>query len=604
MATGQLTDEELFSELKSFGFTPGPVSENTRPVYLKKLKKLRDEQQQKSTRLGKNRNGGNGSYTATAAGASGLGARPASNDVTHRSPGARPVLIEKRTGGAGKFVLGFSSDESDVEDPKKKRGANHSGRRDRGSAYHQQQQQQQQQQPPIRPTTGARKSLGVAVRTSGSNNSSPAGLLEGRRSGPGSLGWADRGKSSLDVSQAADGYDEEEAGYQGETEREDSRSLNGNRASYSLNTSSKLVGDYSDSEEEEEEEGVITSGQDRQRDRRLQQHSSRRSHSSSKPSPRRAARGSESGRGTTTGMPGRLSDTPGARRSPLDMMGGREEEEEEEEEGKKRGTGESSLSGGLLRRHYPRGTIYVSAVTVESDRGSPGESSGNNSPSSAYNKTHVDSGDGATSSSSNRFSIGLRPRFSNYNTLSATYRPNHANHSGPNHAYSQSSLKPKHTVPEDELLQQFKREEVGSSTGGWGFSAHYLSMLLLIAACLFFLLLGLMYLRMRGSGASEVDVVIKQHPFGSEFDSSYDKTEKDTILKLLLNLHDHLAHIAGQHDCTDPEQQPTNRSLSMKEASDYLAQQNEQYRNWVLLSLEWIIRTGEDVGIRYILFLF
>uniref|UniRef100_A0A4W5L1E7 LEM domain containing 3 n=1 Tax=Hucho hucho TaxID=62062 RepID=A0A4W5L1E7_9TELE len=558
MATGQLTDEELFSELKSFGFTPGPVSENTRPVYLKKLKKLRDEQQQKSTRLGKNRNGGNGSYTATAAGASGLGARPASNDVTHRSPGARPVLIEKRTGGAGKFVLGFSSDESDVEDPKKKRGANHSGRRDR-----------------------ARKSLGVAVRTSGSNNSSPAGLLEGRRSGPGSLGWADRGKSSLDVSQAADGYDEEEAGYQGETEREDSRSLNGNRASYSLNTSSKLVGDYSDSEEEEEEEGVITSGQDRQRDRRLQQHSSRRSHSSSKPSPRRAARGSESGRGTTTGMPGRLSDTPGARRSPLDMMGGREEEEEEEEEGKKRGTGESSLSGGLLRRHYPRGTIYVSAVTVESDRGSPGESSGNNSPSSAYNKTHVDSGDGATSSSSNRFSIGLRPRFSNYNTLSATYRPNHANHSGPNHAYSQSSLKPKHTVPEDELLQQFKREEVGSSTGGWGFSAHYLSMLLLIAACLFFLLLGLMYLRMRGSGASEVDVVSK-YPAPS-------KMELPQRLMLILSP-------SGQHDCTDPEQQPTNRSLSMKEASDYLAQQNEQYRNWVLLSLEWIIRTGEDVG--------
>ncbi|XP_029599579.1 inner nuclear membrane protein Man1-like [Salmo trutta] len=611
MATAQLTDEELFSELKSFGFTPGPVSENTRPVYLKKLKKLREEQQQqKGTRAGKTRNsggsinnssgGGNSSYTAA-------GARPASNDVTHlstnsRSPGGRPVLNEKRTGGAGKFVLGFSSDESDVEDPKKKRGANHSGRRDRGSAYHHQQQQQQ-----VRPTTGAttatRKSLGVAVSTS-RNNSSPAGLLEGRRSGPGSLGWVDRGKSSLEVSRAAEvkGYDdepEEEGDFQGETER-DSRSLNGNRASYSLNTSSKLVGDYSDSEEEEEEEGGITYGQDRQRDRHLQQHYSRRSHSS-KPSPHRSARGSESGQETTTGMAIRLNDTPGASRSRLDMMGGRgEEEDDEEEEGKKRVPGESSLSGSLLRRHYPRGTMYVSAVTGGSDRGSPGESSGNNSPSSAYNKNHTDSGDGGTSSSSSRFSIGLRPRFSNYNTLSATYRPNHSNHSGPNHAYSQSSLKQKHTVPEDELLQQFKREEVGSSTGGWGFSAHYLSMFLLMAACLFFLLLGLMYLRMRGSGASEVDVVIKNHPFGSEFDSSYNKMEKDTILKLLLNLHDHLAHIAGQHDCTDPEQQQANRSLSMKEASDYLVQQNEQYHPWVLLSLEWIIRTGEDVGIRLI----
>ncbi|KAM9403393.1 inner nuclear membrane protein Man1 isoform 1-T1 [Salvelinus alpinus] len=610
MATAQLTDDELFSELKSFGFIPGPVSENTRPVYLKKLKKLREEQQQKGTRAGKNRNsgsiinnssgGGNGSYTA--AGASGFEARPASRDVKHlspssRSPGGRPVLNEKRTGGAGKFVLGFSSDESDVDDPKKKRGANHSGRRDRGSAYQQQQQ--------IRPTTGAdsatRKSLGVAVSTS-SNNSSPTGLLEGRRSGPGSLGWVDRGKSSLEVSRAAEvkDYDEEpeeEGDFQGETER-DSRSLNGNRASYSLNTSSKLVGGYSDSEEEEE--GEILYGQDRQRDRRLQQHYSRRSHSS-KPSPHRSARGSESGQETTLGMEIRQNDTPGASRSRLDMMGGRGEEDDEEEEGKKRGPGESSLSGSLLRRHYPRGAIYVSAVTGESDRGSPGESSGNNSPSSAYNKNHIDSGDGATSSSSSsRFSIGLRPRFSNYNSLSATYRSNHSNHSGPNHAYSQASLKQKHTVPEDELLQQFKREEVGSSTGGWGFSAHYLSMFLLMAACLFFLLLGLMYLRMRGSGASEVDVVIKNHPFGSEFDSSYNKMEKDTILKLLLNLHDHLAHIAGQHDCTDPEQQQANRSLSLEEASDYLAQQNEQYRDWVLLSLEWIIRTGEDVGIRLI----
>uniref|UniRef100_A0AAZ3Q012 Inner nuclear membrane protein Man1 n=1 Tax=Oncorhynchus tshawytscha TaxID=74940 RepID=A0AAZ3Q012_ONCTS len=555
MATAQLTDDELFSELKSFGFTPGPVSENTRPVYLKKLKKLREEQQQKGgTRAGKNRNsgssinnngssGGNGSYTAAAAaGASGCGARPASRDVTPRSPGGRPVLNEKRTGGAGKFVLGFSSDESDVEDPKKKRGVNHSGRRDRGSAYQQQQ---------IRPTTGAatatRKSLGVAVSTS------------------------------------MKGYDEEpeeDDDFQGETER-DSRSLNGNRASYSLNASSKKVGDYSDSEEEEE--GGIISGQDLQRDRRLQQHYSRRSHSS-KPSPYRSARGSENGQETTGGMAIRLNDTPGASRSRLDMMGGRGEEEEEEE-GKKRSPGESSLSGSLLRRHYPRGTIYVSAVMGESDRGSPGESSGNNSPSSAYNKNHIDSGDGATSSSSSRFSIGLRPRFSNYNSLSATYRPNHSNHSGPNHAYSQSSLKQKHTVPEDELLQQFKREEVGSSTGGWGFSAHYLSMFLLMAACLFFLLLGLMYLRMRGSGASEVDVVGK-YP--------------DTILKLLLNLHDHLAHIAGQHDCTAPEQQQANRSLSLKEASDYLLQQSEQYRHWVLLALEWIIRTGEDVGIRLI----
>lgn len=405
------------------------------------------------------------------------------------------------------------------------------------------------------------------------SNNSFLGPPESRRSGSGTLGWVDRGKSSLEVSHSAEaegsGYEEpEEDDYQGKNER-DSRSLNGSRASY-LNTS-KLVGDYSDSDEEEEED---ISEIDRQRDHRL---NSRRSLPKSALSPFRSARGSESGQENTGGAI-RVNDTPGARS--LDMVGDRGEEEEEED-GKKRGPGESALSGGLLSRSYPRQSIYVSAAMGKS---------GNNSPS-AYNKNHVDSGDGATSSS--RFSIGLRPRFSS-STLSATYRPNHSNHVGPNHAYSQATLKQKHMVPEDELLQQFKREEV-SSTGG--FSAHYLSMFLLTAACLFFLLLGLMYLRMRGSGASDVDVVTKNHPFGSDFDTSYNKSEKNLILNLLLHLHDHLANIAGEHDCGDQENQ-TNRSLTMEEASEYLVGQNEDYKGFVVTSLEWIIRTGEDVGIR------
>ncbi|XP_035531048.1 inner nuclear membrane protein Man1-like [Morone saxatilis] len=72
--------------------------------------------------------------------------------------------------------------------------------------------------------------------------------------------------------------------------------------------------------------------------------------------------------------------------------------------------------------------------------------------------------------------------------------------------------------------------------------------------------------------------------------------EKDLILKLLLNLHHHLAYIAGQHDCGD--QQHPNRSLSMDEASAYLLAQNPEFKNFILTSLEWIIRTGQDVGIR------
>ncbi|KAJ7987986.1 hypothetical protein DPEC_G00318940 [Dallia pectoralis] len=602
MATTQLTDEELFSELKRFGFTPGPVTENTRPVYLKKLKKLREEEQQQqrgAARAAKNRNGGNSSLTA--AGASGLADRPASGDVTHlsstRSAGGRPARNEKRPGDAGKFVLGFSSDESDAEAPQKKRGPNHSGRRDRGTAY-------QQPQQATRPTTGApsaaRRSLGVAV-SSNSHSSPPAGLLEGRRSVPGSFVWGDRGKSSLGVSRGVEGrvYGEEPEEEE-DCEAENDRgigSLNGSRASFVHKTSSKLVTDYSDSDEEEEEE-EFRSVLDPQRDCRVPPQCSRRSYIARLSPPHRSARGSESSQEKTASSTIRLSDTPGAGRS-LDMTGGAEEEEKGDVE-KKRGPGESTPSGGLLRRHNPWGTIYVSAATGRSDRDGPGEAGGNNSPSSVYNKNHVDSNASSTGSSSGRFSIGLRPRFSNYSTLSSAYRPNHSNHGGPNHAYSQARLKQKHTMPEDELLQQFKREEVGSSAAGWGFSAHYLSMFLLFAACLFFLLLGLVYIRMRGSGISDVDAVSKNHPFGTEFDNSYNKTEKDIILKLLLNLHDHLADIAGQHDCTDPENR-LNRSQSLQEATDYLLQQNEKYSGLVLTSLEWIIRARPvDVGIRLI----
>ncbi|XP_071773365.1 inner nuclear membrane protein Man1 [Centroberyx gerrardi] len=535
MAAAQLTDEELFSELKRFGFTPGPVTENTRPVYLKKLKKLREEQQQRGSRPGKTRS--SGGINSTAGGGNTAGARPASHDVTHLSSSRRP--------GRKSSVLGFSSDESDAETPLKRRGLNHSDRRDRGSGF--------LQQPQIRPTgtpSAARKSHGGAGSTANTNNSSPG--PDGHRSG--SLGWGDRAKSSPEA--GGRGYEEpgEEDEDEGEAEK-DSRSLNGSRASY-LNTS-KLAGDYSDSDEED---GGL-SALDRQRDRLA----SRRSHPKTASPPHRVGRGSE------TGGAVRADDPPGS----LDMVGDRGEGEEN---GRKRG--ESALSGGLLSRSFPRRSIYVS---LAGDHG--GE---------AGHKNHVDGEEGASSSSStSRFSIGLRPRFSNYSSLSQTYRANHSNHTGPNHAYSQAALKQKLSVPEEELLQQFKREEVSSSGG---FSAHYLSMFLLTAACLFFLLLGLMYLRMRGSGASEVDVVIKNHPFGSEFDSSYDKKEKDLILKLLLNLHDHLAHIAGQHDCGD--QQHPNRSLSMEEAAVYLQGQNQEFADFIITSLEWIVRTGEDVGIR------
>ncbi|XP_062374682.1 inner nuclear membrane protein Man1 [Sardina pilchardus] len=574
MASAQLTDEELFSELKRFGFSPGPISENTRPVYLKKLKKLREELQQRGSRFGKTRNsgsinnnsGGSGNSSNTAAGASRPKARPASNDVTHlstsRSPGGRPTLNEKRTSGGGKFVLGFSSDESDAEVPQKKEGPNHSSsRRDRGSGS-------QRQTRPTGTPTGVRRSPGVSV-----NNSSPA-LLDSLRGATGSSWWGDRDKSftaRTETDGRAYGEVDEDDDYEEETER-DTRALNGSRASYTLHTS-KLPGDYSDSDEEKEEGGTE---KERQRERRL---TSSRSHTKATHSPYKTFSRSLSGQGKmAVGI--RVNDTSDA--SSLDRARGEEDDDETT------GVGESVLSSGLLNRHHPRRSVYASGIMDESI----GE--GSNSSPSAYLKNNIDSGDGATTSS--RFSIGFKHRYSPHNSLSGTYRPNHSNHTGSNHAYSQPTHKQKLSVPEDELLQQFKREEV-STTGG--FSAHYLSMFLLIAACLFFVLLGLMYLRMRGSGASEGDVAIRNHPFGTEFDARYTIKEKDLILKLLLHLHDHLASVAGEYDCGD-QKAVSNRSLTMSDAIEYLKLQNAAYDGFVETALEWIIRTGEDVGIRLI----
>uniref|UniRef100_A0A8C1W125 Inner nuclear membrane protein Man1 n=1 Tax=Cyprinus carpio TaxID=7962 RepID=A0A8C1W125_CYPCA len=433
MASAQLTDEELVSELKRLGFTPGPVTESTRPVYLKKLKKLWEEQPQpRSSRSGKGRsssgsinsNGSSGDSNSNAAArAPGFSARPPGSDVTRLSASRS----EKRR--AGKFVLGFSSDESDVEAPQKKGGPTHGGsRRDRGSA---------QQTPTIRPTgTPAAASLGLSVD---------------RKSISGSPWWADRGKPN-DLP---------------ETER-DSRALNGNKALYESN-SSKLARDYSDSDEEEEEEGE----RDRPRERRL---TSRHS----PPAPSSPYRSVWSSEKTALGA----RDTPDFG---LDMIRDRRDDDEKEPR---------EFGGSYVSHSYPK----LSGIDGDNN-------SSSSSPPGSFNKKHLDSGDGESPcSSSSRFSIGLRPRFPSY---TATYRANHSNHTGSNNSYSHASaLKSKqHTaVPEDELLQQFKREEA-SATGG--FSAHYLSMFLLTAACLFFVLLGLMYLRMRGSSTSEGDAVSK-----------------------------------------------------------------------------------------------
>lgn len=456
MASVQLTDEELFSELKRLGFTPGPITENTRPVYLKKLKKLREEQQQRS-RGAKGRNGssvnsssssssasGGGNNGHSAAGASAFRARPTAGDVTHvnstRSPGTRPLLNEKRADRSGKFVLGFSSDESDAEAPQKKGGLNHSGgggRRDRGSALHSIRPTQET------PTTGARRSTVL-----NSSSKSHLGLSETRRSTLGSPWWADRSKSSFGNSHrnVADDKDDGEPDDTEDLEEElerTGRTLNGSKRSYS----NKLSGDYSDSDEEEDEE---EEERERRRERRLL---SRRSVSKFTPTPYQSVWESERVREKVTNAESGAAS--------LDMA-----TELGDDDGET-----SELTGSFLKSSH-----FTSVVNGEENSSKAGEEA---------------------AAGSGSFSSGLRPRFSPYNSLASTYAFNHSNHTGSNHNYSH---KRKATGPEDELLEQFKRDEV-SATGG--FSAHYLSMFLLTAACLFFLLLGLMYLRMRGSGATD-----------------------------------------------------------------------------------------------------
>ncbi|NXA77378.1 MAN1 protein, partial [Thryothorus ludovicianus] len=172
----------------------------------------------------------------------------------------------------------------------------------------------------------------------------------------------------------------------------------------------------------------------------------------------------------------------------------------------------------------------------------------------------------------------------------SSLRLNHSNHTGSNHTYLKNTYKKNLSEPEEELLQQFKREEV-STTGG--FSAHYLSMFLLTAACLFFLILGFTYLRMRGSGVAEdVGANIKD-PF-SEGLQKIQEDEISLMMKSLYALHDKLAQVAGEHECGSSIQ----RNLTVQEAAAYLKNLDPEYESVLNTSLQWILNSGEDVGIK------
>ncbi|KAG8439628.1 hypothetical protein GDO86_005709 [Hymenochirus boettgeri] len=181
-----------------------------------------------------------------------------------------------------------------------------------------------------------------------------------------------------------------------------------------------------------------------------------------------------------------------------------------------------------------------------------------------------------------------------FNSNSLTARTVHSNHSGTNHHYSPyqypvtKSKASKTPEPEEELLQQFKREEVASAGG---FSAHYLSMFLLTAACLFFLLLGLTYLRMRGTSFHGDEN--SRNPNGF---ASVDLSEQDLLMNTLLKLHEKLSKIAGEYICGNTE----HRNITIQEASTYLQGFGQEYANQLNDTLLWILKhsASRDVGIK------
>lgn len=440
MASAQFTDEELFSELKRFGFTPGPVTENTRPVYMKKLKKLREEQEQSGSRSGKRRS--SGTKNSCSGGSSNSVACSAdSYDVTPPGSSSRP--------GRKSSVLSFSSDESDAENTLKMKAQVNNNRMDRSSKF----QIHSKNRSISKALTANRSPYSVSVACAVSSDTCPDGDTQK------SISSRIHAKSSLESKTNDCDSPKNECKL-----AQKARSFNGCGASQ-VNTS-RVPGDYSDSDEE----GFEGLGDGDKLRRTPHSRAGNRqvpflSHAVDCGSqPAAVDRGVNADRKVVGSQ--RDEGDADIRRMNLGLFG---------------------TARGLS---LSRKSINLSSSEVCDD---------------ADQKNRIEGNHGASrSSTTSRVSIGLRPRFSNYSGPSQSYRGNHSNHSVPNHSYSPALLSQTAAVPEDALLQQFKRDEVATPAR---FSAHYLSMSLLTAACLFFLLLGLMYLRMRGSGSADLDGV-------------------------------------------------------------------------------------------------
>ncbi|XP_063179094.1 inner nuclear membrane protein Man1 isoform X1 [Chroicocephalus ridibundus] len=601
MATAaQLTDEELFSELKRLGLSPGPVTEDTRPVYLKKLKKLREDERAGAHggAANKTRNSNNNN-TAAGAAALGGGGGPgrAAPGVGARLVGAEPPYLPGAAAGSGrgraapsagggKVLLGFSSDESDVEtSPRSQAGAG--SRRERASPL----------------SRGLRPAAPYGA--CGVSNSSPP--EEAARRKPNAW-WGAAARrpaaAAQGVREPGDGAeeggeedDEEEEEEESEQQRWKSRTVNGNRLLSYGGSRDK----YSDSEEEEV--GARAKQQVPKEESAVRR--PRRSLSKS-PAPfitskcaaagagvmetgqERAGGGCGAGVVVTNDRAAAAAEAAAA--GSLDR--GRNQEEEAAAVAAGGGGGCENLDSSPPSPRYRLGLPKKSpAVLLLPPSLTDADSSKITDPPGTIRKAtnnHVLSGAAGSYHVESRI-------YSATNSLppggtTSSLRLNHSNHTGSNHTYLKNTYKKNLSEPEEELLQQFKREEV-STTGG--FSAHYLSMFLLTAACLFFLILGFTYLRMRGSGVAEdVGANIK-----NSFSEELQKITEDEI-SLMMNslyaLHDKLAQVAGEHECGSSIQ----RNLTVQEAAAYLKNLDPEYESVLNRALEWILNSAEDVGIK------
>ncbi|XP_068026777.1 inner nuclear membrane protein Man1 [Melanerpes formicivorus] len=598
MATAaQLTDEELFSELRRFGFSPGPVTESTRPVYLKKLKKLREDERAgarsgaSKTRNSNNNNTGAGAAPGGGGGpgraAPGVGARLVGSEHPYL-PGAAAGSGRSRAAppaGGGKVLLGFSSDESDVEtSPRSQAGAGGGSRRERASPLFR----------GLRPAAphgagGLSNSSAPEEAARRKPNAWWGAAAAARRPAAVAPGVREPGDGH-EEGEEEDDEEEEESGQQ----RWKNRTVNGNRfLSYSGSRDK-----YSDSEEEETASGTRAKQQVPKEESVVRR--PRRSLSKS-PAPfitgKCAAAGAgvmETGQERAGGGCGAgvvvTNDRAAAEAAAAGSLDRDRNQEEEAAAG--RGGGyenlDSSPSSPRYRVGLPKKTPAVSLLP---------------SPPTDVDSSKITDPPGTIRKATNNHVLGGAA--GSYNVESRIYaatnslpsggttsslRLNHSNHTGSNHTYLKNTYKKNLSEPEEELLQQFKREEV-STTGG--FSAHYLSMFLLTAACLFFLVLGFTYLRMRGSGVAEDVGANIKNTFSEEL-RQIEEAEISLMMNSLYALHDKLAQIAGEHECGSSVQ----RNLTIHEAAAYLKNLDPEYESVLNASLQWILSSGEDVGIK------